>query len=326
LLQAILGAVTVVATARAAHGLFGQRVAVLTGLGLAFYPHLIYFGAWLIAEALYLALLALALLVAVKLQKRPAPRNFVLLGALLGLGALAKPAALLLVPLFVLWTWLAPPVRPLRQRLARGLLFVLVCGLVIAPWTVRNYLVFQDFVPISTNGGYTFYGANNADAFGGHREGFPLPIAGLTQPQAEREYYRLGIEWITHHPAGFARLVARKLARLFSPLSVASYERDFPLPFDPAIRAVYSVFLALALAGALLSLRHWRHVLLFYLPAVQVFIGTVIFYGDARYTLPMTPSLVVFAAVSLLFAKNQFNRLRQARSARQPSPCSGSYK
>lgn len=301
LAQAILGAIAVAATAEAANIVLGRRVALLTALGMALYPHLIYFGAWLIAEALYMALLGLSLWVAASLQRQPRRSGFVALGVLLGLGALAKPAGLMLLPLVALWVWIAPPARTWRDRLLACLLVLLAAAAVITPWTVRNYLVFHAWVPISTNGGYTFYGANNADAFGGHREGFPPPLKGLSEPQAERAYYRLGMEWIVHHPSDFARLTLRKLARLFSPLSVASYEHDYPLPMAGLVKGGYTAFLLLAFAGSVLLWQRWREVAIFSALIIRVLMGAAIFYGDARYTLPMVPSLVLFASAAFVW-------------------------
>lgn len=298
--QAFLGAVAVVSTTMAVDCAADRRVAVLTGLGMALYPPLIYFGAWLIAEALYLFLLTLALLLAVRTQGQPSYRGFAVLGLLLGLASLAKPATLLLVPLVVVWVWIAPPPRQAWARLAQCLLLVALTLATILPWTVRNYLNFGEFVLVSTNGGYTFYGANNPQAFGGHREGFPPSLPGLTHAQAEREYYRRGVEWILQQPDDSGRLALRKLARLLSPLSVASSEDDYPLPAARLVKAIYAGFLALALAGALSQWRRWRWVAIFYTLMVYVVLGAVLFYGDVRYTLPMVPALVAFASMALV--------------------------
>jgi 4-amino-4-deoxy-L-arabinose transferase-like glycosyltransferase len=289
-----------VATAAAARRALGLRAGLLAGLGMALYPHLIYFGAWLIAEALYLALLALALWLAVELQGRPRPWGFALLGALLGLATLAKPATLMLLPLVGWWVWIAPPARLARARLEQAALVLALAALVIAPWTLRNYRVFGAFIPVSTNGGYTFYGANNADAFGGHREGFPPRLPGLTEPQAEGEYYRRALDWITDYPRDVARLTVRKLVRLFSPLSVASFEQDYPLPLAPLVKVAYTAFLILAFLGTVWSRSRWRELAVFYILIWRVLLGAVLFYGDARYTLPMVPSLVTFAALALV--------------------------
>ena len=120
------------------------------------------------------------------------------------------------------------------------------------------------------------------------------------QQEIVREYYRRAIDWITHHPADAVRLTVRKLARLFSPLSVASYDYDYPIPFGAWFKAVYAVYLLLALAGALWCASRWRGVAIFYTLVLQVLVGTVLFYGDARYSLPMVPSMQTFASFALV--------------------------
>jgi len=315
LLQALIGALAVAATALAARSVFGRRVAVLTGLGMALYPHLVYFGAWLIAEALYLALLALTVCIAVRLQSHPSRMGFAALGVTLGLATLTKPATLMLLPLALCWAWIAPPPRATEPRLVQCLLVLTLAVITVVPWTVRNYLIFGAFVPVSTNGGYTFYGANNPQAFGGHREGFPPPLTGFTEAEAEREYYRRAVEWIVRHPGDFSRLALRKLMRLFSPLSVASYEQDYPLSLAGLVRGAYTAFLTLALMGALWSLPRWRQVAIFYALILRVLLGTVLFYGDARYTLPMVPALVIFASVALVRVHDRLRAWRASWAA-----------
>lgn len=308
--QACLGAVAVVSTTMSVDSVAGRRAAILTGFGMALYPPLIYFGAWLIADALHLFLLALALLLAARLQAQPSYRGFAALGFLLGLATLAKPATLLLVPLVVVWVWLAPPPQQVEAKLVQCLVLVALTLVTILPWTVRNYLVSGDFVLVSTNGGYTFYGANNPEAFGGHREGFPPHLPGFTQAQAEREYYRLGMDWILQQPDDFAKLALRKLARLLSPLSVASSESDYPIPAAGLVKAIYTGFLALAVAGALCQLHRWRSLAILYALVLYVALGAVVFYGDVRYTLPMVSALVAFASLALVSLCDRLNAQR----------------
>ena len=52
-----------------------------------------------------------------------------------------------------------------RNTLKRSLLYislaVIISGSILAPWTIRNYLMFDRFIPISTNGGFNFWRGNN---------------------------------------------------------------------------------------------------------------------------------------------------------------------
>jgi len=280
------------------HRLFGARVGKVAGIGAAIYPHFVFFGAWLIADPLYFSLLVASLLVAVWLQENAGFRQSLLLGLLLGLSALAKPTALFMLPGFFVW-FLVAIRQSFTRRIVLGATTALVMIITMSPWLIRNYLD-TGRVFLSTNGGYTFYGANNPQAFGGHREGFPPPLPGLTEAEQDLEYYRLGFQWIRDNPNLFLRLVGRKYARLLSPLSVASWENDYPLPFATMIRLLYWAFFGCAITGAVLQLRFWRKCFVLYIPVSAVLLSTLLFYGDTRFGLPMVPSLLLFASVAVV--------------------------
>ncbi|HNP71193.1 MAG TPA: glycosyltransferase family 39 protein [Kouleothrix sp.] len=297
LLLAALGAVLPLCTFLAIERLGLPRTARWASLATALYPFLIYFGAWLIAESLYFALMGLVLWLSVRLQQRPSYGGAALLGLAIGLAALAKPTILFQLPFVAIWFVCCLAGAGMSRRLALGAVAALALALALMPWTARNYALLGRPVLISTNGGYTFYGANNADAFGGHYENFPPRIAGLDEAQEQSAYYGLASSWIREHPAQFAWLVGQKFKRLVSPLSVASSPHDFAVPGSALIYLGYSLFLLLSLAGLVLSLKRWRTLFVFYIPLLGVIVSTLLFYGDARYTLPAVPSLLLFACL-----------------------------
>lgn len=53
-----------------------------------------------------------------------------------------------------------------RSVFKRSLFYIILSAVValgvLAPWTIRNYLLFDRFVPISTNGGFNFWRGNNS--------------------------------------------------------------------------------------------------------------------------------------------------------------------
>jgi 4-amino-4-deoxy-L-arabinose transferase-like glycosyltransferase len=83
------------------------------------------------------------------------PVDAVLGGLWAGLLALMMPDALVYVLMFAL----AARVAPARWRLPwrRVAVVAATTVLVIAPWTLRNWIRFHEFCPISTNGGFMFY-------------------------------------------------------------------------------------------------------------------------------------------------------------------------
>ena len=129
-----IGAVTIVLVGLLGRRAGGDRVGLIAAAICAAYPLMVATDAALMSETLYGALVAGTLLAAWRLLDRPALPIALGTGALIGLAALTRSEALLLVPL------LAWPVAyrggagwPLRAAAATA-----ACVLVIAPWTIRN--------------------------------------------------------------------------------------------------------------------------------------------------------------------------------------------
>jgi len=79
-------------------------------------------------------------------------------GVLLGLCLLCRPTVLLL-PLWLLL--LVGYVRKKKLFLRNLGVLTLFAGLTVLPWTVRNFFVHRQFVPVSTQGGYAFWQCHN---------------------------------------------------------------------------------------------------------------------------------------------------------------------
>src|SRR4051812_2356552 len=133
----------------------GEAVGVVAAAIAACYPLLIAADGALMSETLYGLLIAAVLLAAYRLRDEPTAWRAIALGALIGLAALTRPEALLLLPLLLLarWRWLA----------VAGV----AAAVVVMPWTVRNWIAFDRPVLISTNDGVTLAGANCATTYHG---------------------------------------------------------------------------------------------------------------------------------------------------------------
>lgn len=303
--QTFLGALVPLLLYLVAVKTLSRRVALLTSIGLTLYPYLIYFGTWLIAESLFMALFAVALWLTSRLIGKWHHRTIALLGLLLGLCVLTKPTTLFFTPFWALWLFAAPQNMNLWRRSQLALLLAFCTVAVILPWSIRNYRVHNQFVLVSTNGGYTFLGANNPNGWGGHDEDYPPLI--LTQNEAESEdaYYAEALHWIRSDPNSFIRLLVPKYRRLLSPLSVASFKQDYHILGAPLIYLVYSTYLLIAITGMVIGLKVWRKIGFLYAPILGVLLSAGLFYGDTRYTIPMSPSLVLFAALALDYYSHQ---------------------
>lgn len=300
-LQCLLGTLLCWILYRMGWRLFDQRIGLLTAGFAAVYPLLIrhsYFGgpAYLVSENLFLPLLALTVLMLVRMTRRPTMIRQIVVGICLGLAALTR-TVMLPFPL-ALFAWLALLRRWSWAAVLRmSAVVTIVMGLTIAPWTYRNYRVFGQLVPVSTQGGLGFWYCNNPLARGGWAAP-PLPseLAGdhpeeLDELTTNRVGYQAGWAALRADPGRIPMLLVKKVL-------------TFWLPFlDTKTWKVNWAFLLislLALMGWWRARREpasWLPVLV---PCGYLTAISMIFYGDPRLRAPIEPLLLVLAAVGMV--------------------------
>jgi 4-amino-4-deoxy-L-arabinose transferase-like glycosyltransferase len=162
--QAVLGTVTVGLLGLLGWSLLGRTVGLLA-MGLAaLYPPLLLVEGALISEGLFVAFVLGAVLAAVRHRRsRHALRWAVLAGALAGLATLTRTnAPVLLLPL-ALAVWTARP-RLSARALAAPAALVAAAALCVVPWTVRNWVVTGELIPLATQTGPALAGTFNEAA------------------------------------------------------------------------------------------------------------------------------------------------------------------
>ncbi len=175
--NAFLGSLAALLLAALSARLFRDRLAaVATGLAAALHPGLVSLSTDVQSEPLFLVLLLGSGYFLLAAADRPSSNLAVGAGVLLAAAALTRPSALCLAPLLA-----APlfdrryPVRARAHLAASGLLG---CALGLAPWTLRNALVFHELIPVNDAAGSAFY-QGNSDAM--------VRFYGLsTRPQYDR--------------------------------------------------------------------------------------------------------------------------------------------
>ncbi len=152
--------------------LLGKRmagpVAGLIGAGaFAGYPALLQYQGLLLTEPLAAFLLSAALVTFLHAADWPSPWRWLGAGALLGALSLVRPEYLAIAVLLPL-TWLVREGLCGRLRRSAALAGVSLLGtiLVLAPWTIRNAIVLDRAVPISTGGGKALFIGTYLDAHG----------------------------------------------------------------------------------------------------------------------------------------------------------------
>jgi Dolichyl-phosphate-mannose-protein mannosyltransferase len=303
LVVCFIGASTVAFTGLAGREIGGERVGLIAASIAAVYPFLWVADGALLAESLYAALMAAALWLALRFLRTRSLRNAAGLGLALGLAALARGEAVLLVPLLLVpLAW--------RERSAKALVVMLAgFALVVAPWTVRNTVHFAKPVLISTNSDSVFAGANcdpvyHGDLIGLWSFGCYGPVAPGDESQQADAYRKQGFDYARDHAGRVPLVAAVRFARvwdLYRPLQQVQYE-SLEGRSRYASRAglvLYYPTLLLAIAGVVVLRRRRLPVWPFVAYAVAVSVVGVTIYGITRFRIAAEPALIVLAAVAV---------------------------
>ncbi len=262
-------------------------------------------------------------------------------GALLGVVALLRENALLVLPFLLPLAWRR------EDRIAgfvrRGGTLLLGLAAILAPIAIRNAIVGGSPLPTTSQGGVNLYIGNNPAADGAYR---PL-VPGRQEPALERRapellaeralgrvltpaevsgyWARRALVWAAAEPAAALRLQFRKLAMFWSwyewPDAVDYYYlRRLSPPLRLAFVELGGVTLLAAaglwwvrrrpaaMAPALLWIAGWTA-------------ATVVFFLFSRYRLPVVPALLLLAAHPLAAAAEHWRAHRRGAAAALATLC-----
>jgi 4-amino-4-deoxy-L-arabinose transferase-like glycosyltransferase len=294
IVQAGICALQPILVHRIAGLLFGPTCARIAGWATVGYPLLLLHTPLILTEALFTTLLLTAVWLLLEGFRKGGVLLFAGAGLALGLGTLTR-AGLLLFPFWMILFWRS--VRPAAGRPARSALAFLAAYLIVlAPWTIRNYRLFDALVPVTTKLGHDLYEVNNPDATGGPIElRYPPGAHGLSEVEQDRFLRRAAWDHIRTHPAHFARLTFRRIGRFWNPMPNAEGFRRNTLLSLLLLLTSGPVFL-LAPLGLWRQRRRWRE--LFPVLATVGYFALLhsILMGSIRYRVPIDPLLIVLGS------------------------------
>jgi len=338
-----------------ARDLFNKRLGLVAGLLACIYPALYIYTGWMYTEALFTFLQTATWYCIYRIQRGAgmSRRLWILCGLLMGLLSLTRPNGILVIGLVILWAaFLIWRKRLPKRALLNVGLAVLIAYAVIAPWTLRNYLVSRRFVPVATGDGEVLMGAYNdktvtlkgflgswirpglAYPKGIYPEGVKPPAPGSCQGHAACEVAvdnnetAIAIQWIKSHLNDIPLLMVYHLRNFFTPYTG---EADMPLNRFPGgfsskiVLAMSETFpipiFVLAALGLIVTFRrYWPELCFAYLVVLGTLAEILVFYGNARFRSPIEPILLLLTAGALWWlTQTAPGTLRWKLSQRHPS-------
>ncbi len=315
---------------------------LIAALAVAIYPALLEYQGMLMGEPLAATLLSGAVLAMLWAADRGGVAAWLLPGTLLGALVLTRPeylgvAALMAVVVFLRdrGAW--------RSTLAQAGILLAGLALVVAPWTVRNAIALDRFVPVSTGGGQVLFAgtylpsdgdpekvgeevvARHPGLFGpGDVERLRLEqilarLAAQRYPgvEADKALARMGREqlWddVTEEPVEYAGFVAAKVWRIWSQGPREVMDR-------PGWKAFHWALVALGMLGLVLLARQRRwEALLLTTVFVAITAISALLVASPRRALVMLPLVAALAGVGALWLAGEL-RGRRPAGGRRPSP------
>ena len=191
-----------------------ERQARLAVVACAFYPTLLASSLEARSAVQFSALLMLATFL---LFGRRGLYAALLGGLALGLAALTRGNGLLMLPMLLAAYALYQPGRPdsrtrgsLGPPLRRIGLIVLGFAIAIGPWTIRNRIVMDHWIPIGTSGGMNMWRGHHPGGAGLHRPEYKAPYPkGLTEVELANYGTRESLKYWLREPMENLRIGAR---------------------------------------------------------------------------------------------------------------------
>lgn len=313
---------------RLAHRVWPERedLALLSaGLG-AVYAYFILFSAQLMTETFYISavlwslersLTLMALCVGGEQDRRRMMITALGLGISLGLATLFRqsilPWAIVSFTTLLMVGWKA---GHFRQTFGSLFLAGLVLIAFILPFTIRNIVVYGDFMLLNSNAGYAMYSAQHP-MHGASFQAFaaaPLPDdlnpRPDNEPQWDRALMQRGFQFILDEPGRYALLSLSRLADyfMFWPAAESSLVNNIGRVFS------FALFLPFMIYGLWLSVSEWRRYWMLYLFMAFYTVLHLLTWSMIRYRLPVDAVLLLFVALAISNIAGHLQRLQRERA------------
>jgi 4-amino-4-deoxy-L-arabinose transferase-like glycosyltransferase len=311
-----------------AREIIGFRTALVSGGLLVVYPFTIYASLYIGSETLFTLFLSCFVLFFLWATSSSRLAWYLLAGGVLGAATLIRGTTQffpLIAPVILVLLY-----RTISKQVIVGYLGFCFCfALIIAPWTIRNYLVLKEIVPVATASSAFLQGSHeNFFTIDGKTPGFPkyfseLEGRGISGPPPgagpvlrDRYMFRAGLEnykiRAETDPLSFIPFMLRKFGRMWY---ATESGRNHPI-----ILFANLPLYVLAIVG-IISLFSQRRapqsiwILLFVIAyfATLHWISLPLF----RYVLPIMPYVIVLASMGILVC---FERLEKTTVWHKMSP------
>jgi 4-amino-4-deoxy-L-arabinose transferase-like glycosyltransferase len=281
---------------------FDRRAALLAQIIHAIHPVMLWYTARVWIEKTNTLLTALVILMAILRQQQSSARRVLLAGVIIAAAVLTKSVILFLPLLFTIFALFRR-----RWHAARTLAIAIgVAMVIIAPWTLRNYVESGRVVPVHTSLGLNLM---QGEAVAEHWREEPFSTLALWEKgESDTRIVLAGSTASPGSPEGDARLIRHVIDRWSA--DPMSFVRHFAVnaltywylsesPAKSAVILLLQVPLIFFAVRGVLHRREHRGPVLILVLAVLYFWGVhAVIVGWMRYSVPVLPAMILLATAA----------------------------
>jgi len=314
LMQAVLGALTAVILVKIGSEMFDNRVGALSGLIYALYPASWAFGDQLMTETLFTLLMLSSVLLMIKMMSS---RNYWIIFGAGFFGGLAILCRTAYAP-FMMFIFLGILIFRFKspKYISRFFMTMVICGMVIFPWMLRNYY---------THGIFTLNPKSGVDFAMYNSSSLPFIIANQVDDKqflAEHETWRLdeitksklavdvSKKWFKNNPQLFLVKGVRQFMNIWGFdrdyfwCYIAGYYGEDPvwllLLMLPLMGIPFVLFAPLSITGFTISKPFSDKLIIPTLVMICLHVVSFIVYGFSRHRFPFVAFIIVWAVYTVL--------------------------
>jgi 4-amino-4-deoxy-L-arabinose transferase-like glycosyltransferase len=318
LLDMFFSALTCWPLRRAATIAFGKRVGTASAWLWAVLPDAIFYPViWVWDTAL--TGLCLTALFAATLKIRGSSRmtSWIGYGALWAFSAMVNPSVLSVLPFLAIWA-----IWPLRAQLTLALKLALMASVIfmagIAPWSIRNYVVFHRFIPFRSTFGLVLWLGNNPEVpdtwapflYPSDNPEEAAKYARMTEIPYMEEKQSEALAFMRTHPRDSMRFFFRRFAHNWLGVWDAPADMWRFMPSFMKLTLFWNcLFSVLSFVGAFCAYRARSETALPFASVMLMF--PMVYYmtnTSGRYRYPMDPIMAILTVFAIAYPLSQLGK------------------
>lgn len=317
-----------------ARKIYDSKTAILTVILSLFLPGITFYSAVNLHQMpLYSLFFCIILLLTLTLFEKFCLKNQILLGIVLGISLLTRSTTIFIMFFVLLWLWIFLKANR-RTKILGFLNIVLIAGIIILPWVIRNSLIHKRLVLFQSSDGYFLYIATNPRATGTlylsdgrfQLEAIPEELLKKYNTMTELQFKDLmlkeGWRYVRQDPIRIFKLASLRFFYFwwFSPITGKAPGFEYPKEYLKLYKAFYAILLFLFLSQVFCMVKEYLNKknpsfskeILVLLILLAISIPHIILYSEGRHKFSIEPLLLILASrrITLFIKALRFKPLR----------------